>query len=326
MLDFCDAVSTGTPKPEKLFWIFDMYDGLSNLIPDIGSSVETERREVLSRLGKFVGMILTEFKNAIRSNTSTNAFGGGGIHPLTKYVMNYIKTLTDYSETLDLLLEDQDDNDLSEESKAILGSSHKSTPVVRYLLSITSIVESNLEGRSMLYKDDALQHIFLMNNIFYMVRKVKHSELQKFLGDEWIKEHSKKYRQHSISYQRASWNPVLLFLKVEGIRNPGSSSPLKTVLKERLKKFNLIFEEVYKSQTAWVISSVWLREELRISVSLIVLQAYRTFLWRYSSYLDSVRLKDKYIKYSPDDMEKFLLDLFGGCPKSLHSLGRNKKS
>ncbi|KAH7652337.1 Exocyst complex component Exo70 protein [Dioscorea alata] len=330
MLNFGEAVSIGSPKPEKLFRVLDMYEGLSHLIPDVeslfseelGFSILTECQEVLSRLGECIRLILTEFKNAIRSNTSTNAFAGGGIHPLTKYVMNYIKALADYSETLDLLLEDQDDNDLSESSKAILGSLEKSTPVVHYLLSITSIVESNLEGRSMLYRDGALQHIFLMNNIFYMVQKVKDSELQKFLGEEWIKEHSKSYRHHSISYERASWNPVLLFLKDEGICNPGSNSPSKTVLKERFKNFNLIFEEVYKSQTSWVIPNSQLRVELRISISLKVLQAYRTFMGRYSSHLDSVRQKDKYIKYSPDDLEEFLLDLFEGSAKSLHSFRR----
>ncbi|KAJ0974023.1 hypothetical protein J5N97_015988 [Dioscorea zingiberensis] len=325
MLNFGEAVSIGTPKPEKLFRILDMYEGLTNLIPDmeflfseeLGSSILTECREVLSRLGECIRLILTEFKKAIRHNTSTNAFVGGGIHPLTKYVMNYINALADYSETLDLLLEDQDDNDLNEESKAILGSFQKSSPMIHYLLSITSIVESNLEGRSLLYRDSALQHIFLMNNIFYMVQKVKDSDLQTFFGDQWIKDHNRKYRQHSISYERASWSSVLLFLKDEGVCSPGSNSPSKTVLKERFKNFNLALEDLYKSQTAWVIPNVQLRAELKISISLKVLQAYRTFMGRYSSHMDSVRQKEKYIKYSPDDLEEYLQDLFEGSPKSL---------
>lgn len=118
-----------------------------------------------------------EFKNDIRSNKPTNVVAGGGIHPLTKYVMNYIKALIDYAETLDVLLQDLYVNDLSQESRAIVGSFQNSTPVICYLLSITSIFESNLEGRSMLYKDDALRHIFLMNNKFFMVQMVKDSEL-----------------------------------------------------------------------------------------------------------------------------------------------------
>lgn len=42
MLNFYGAVSTGSPKPEKLFRMLDMYEGLYNLIPELGSCVLTE--------------------------------------------------------------------------------------------------------------------------------------------------------------------------------------------------------------------------------------------------------------------------------------------
>ncbi|XP_039115316.1 exocyst complex component EXO70E2-like [Dioscorea cayenensis subsp. rotundata] len=215
-----------------------------------------------------------EFKNDIRSNKPTNVVAGGGIHPLTKYVMNYIKALIDYAETLDVLLQDLYVNDLSQESRAIVGSFQNSTPVICYLLSITSIFESNLEG----------------------------------------------FRTSLSSLEmNGSRSTVLLSIRNTMIW----CTSRKTVLYESIKKFNLVFEEIYKSQTAWVIPSVQLRVELRISLSLNVLQYYRGLV-RFSRYLDNVRQKDKYIKYSPEDLEEFLQDLFEGCPKSLRSLGRKK--
>ncbi|XP_008805131.2 exocyst complex component EXO70E2-like [Phoenix dactylifera] len=326
LLNFGEAVAIGPPKPEKLFRILDMYECLNDLLVDVealfpgeyGSSILTECHEVLLRLSESARGSFMEFKYAIRSNTSTTPFAGGRVHPLTKYVMNYIKALAVYGKTLDLLLEDLHENDqISAAEDDRRDTSVHSSPTAWHLLSVTSILESNLEVRSMLYQDGPLQNFFMMNNIYYMFQKVVDSDLQNFLGDEWIRAYKRKFRQHATSYERASWNPVLSFLKDEGICSRGSSTPSTTVLKERFKSFNLALEEVYRIQTAWFIPDVQLRDELRISISLKVLQAYRTFLGRYSVHLDGTRHRDRYIKYCPDDLERYLLDLFEGLPKSL---------
>ena len=38
---------------------------------------------------------------------------------------------------------------------------------------IMSVLQTNLEGKAKLYKDVALSHLFLMNNIHYMVKSVR---------------------------------------------------------------------------------------------------------------------------------------------------------
>lgn len=327
LLNFGEAVAIGSVQPEKLFRILDMYEGLADLNMDIktlfpeecGACILSEYQEVLLRLGELLKGTLNEFKNAIRTNTSTIPLVGGGVHPLTRYVMNYIKVLTDYSEILNTLLEDQDKEQCSpSEDDGGRTCSLNSSPMGNYVKDVTSILESNLNTKSMLYSEDSLQCFFKMNNVCYMVRKVKESELQKFLGNDWIRAHNRKFRHHAISYERASWNPVLSFLKDDGICNPGSSTPSKTIVKERFQNFNLAFEELYRVQTAWIIPDVDLREDLRISISVKALQAYRTFMGRYGSCLDGVRHRDKYIKYCPDDLGSCLLDLFEGSPKVLH--------
>ncbi|XP_020591149.1 exocyst complex component EXO70B1 [Phalaenopsis equestris] len=310
-LNLGEAIAVGPLKPEKLFRILDMYEGLADLLTDIellfpnesGSFVVNECNEILSRLGEYVRGTFFAFKNAIRQNTSTTGFAGGGVHPLTKYVMNYIKALADYSVTMNMLLGEE--NGLQEEANGL-------SPMTTNLQSVTSILESNLTDRSMLYVDAALQSLFLMNNICYMVQKVKDSDLQPIFGDNWIRSHNRKFTQHATNYERASWNPVLLFLKDEGIINHGCSTPSKTVLKERFKRFNQAFEEIYRTQINWSVPYVDLREDLRISISLKVLQAYRTFIGRYASHLDAVRHREHYIKYYPEDLELALLDLFEG--------------
>ncbi|KAL6961184.1 hypothetical protein U1Q18_038948 [Sarracenia purpurea var. burkii] len=336
LLNFGAAIAIGPHQPEKLIRVLDMYEVLADLRPDIdalyssemGSCVRTECQDVLKRLGYCVKATFIEFEKAVASNVSTNPFAGGGIHLLTNYVMNYIRTLTDYSETLDLLLKDPDkedavssspDLDPYEDDNASGRSSFCVSPMARHFRSLISILECNLEDKAKLYKDDALRHLFLMNNIHYMAEKVKGCELRTILGDDWIRKHNGKFQQHEMSYQRATWSSILSFLKDEGINHPGSNSISRTLLKERLQSFYLGFEEIYKSQTGWLIPDSQLREDLRISASLKVIQAYRTFVGRHSK---SNHLSDRNIKYSADDLQNYLLDLYEGSPRSLHSFHR----
>ncbi|XP_068655560.1 exocyst complex component EXO70E2-like [Aristolochia californica] len=339
LMNFAEAIAIGPCSPEKLFRVLDMYEGLADLLPDIdalfmeeaGCCVRSECHEVLKRVGNSISCIFVEFENAVRKNTSSNPYAGGGIHPLTKYVMNYIRALMDYSEILNLILEDSceeeqmlplsNSNQIIEEDEE-WRSFRSVTLMARRLGSITSTLESNLDCKSKLYKDSSLQHFFLMNNIYYMVQKVRSSELGTLLGDDWIRKHNRTFQQQALSYERASWNFVLSFLKDEGICSPVSSSVSRTVLKERFKSFNLAFEEIYKTQTAWLIADLQLRDDLRISVSLKVVQAYRTFLGRYAGQLEGSRNSDKYIKYSAEDLENYLLDFFEGSLRSLNNQRR----
>lgn len=318
LLNFGEAMSIGPHQPEKLFKILDMYEVMDSLMPEldalysdeIGSSVRHECHEILKRLGDCVRQTFLEFENAVASNVSTSPFVGGGVHPLTRYVMNYVTTLTDYSETLDMLL-NKDQEKVQDHGNGI-------SSFALHLRSVASILECNLDEKSKLYKEASLQHLFLMNNIHYMAQKAKKSsELRLVYDDEWIRKHNWKFRQHAINYERTSLSSILNLLKDEGIQIPGTNSVSKTLLKERLRSFYLAFEELYRNQTSWFIQDVQLREELRISLSLKVIQAYRTFVGRHSNYIS-----DKYIKYNADDLENYLLDFFEGAPKSLQNLHR----
>ncbi|KAF2313665.1 hypothetical protein GH714_012643 [Hevea brasiliensis] len=313
LLNFGEAVSIGPHKPEKLFPILDMYEILADLLQDIdslysdeaGSCVRTDCREVLRRLGDSARAAFLEFENAIATNVSSNPFAGGGIHHLTRYVMNYINTLTDYHETLNFLLKDHDGEDpisLSPgssprtEEENTSGSTFDASPMALHFRSVASILECNLDDKAKLYRDPSLQHIFLMNNIHYMAQKVKNSELRHIFGDDWIRKRNWKFQQHAMNYERATWSSVLSLLKDEG--NSNSDSVSKTLLKERFRSFYLAFEEVYRTQTAWLIPDAELRADLQISTSVKVIQAYRTFVGRQTNHIS-----DKHIKYGADDLQ-----------------------
>ncbi|XP_055827814.1 exocyst complex component EXO70E2-like [Solanum dulcamara] len=317
LLNFGQAVAIGPLQPERLFCLLDMYELLSGLCQDVdalfceshGNFIQVEYHELLKNLGDSAKSIFLGLGNRIASNTSTTPFQGGGVHPLTKYVINYFMLLSEYYVTLRFLLEDR----VVENSGGVVDalvrldiSSEFPCPLALHLKSIASMLESNLEHRSNLYKDDSLKHIFLMNNIHYMVQKIKKSKLRTCFGDEWIKEHIVKYVQHEKSYERKTWNSILSL--ITGYEKSG-----KAVLKERCRNFSIAFEDVYKNQTGWIIPDIELRDDLNISIALRVVHAYRTFVGQVRK-----SLSDKHIKYTEEDVEQYLLDFFQGSAKSLN--------
>ncbi|KAK8686314.1 hypothetical protein V6N13_125340 [Hibiscus sabdariffa] len=324
LLNFGEAVAIGKRSSEKLFRILDMYDVLADALPDFEMMITdefvcSEAKGVLAGLGFAAKGTFVEFENAVKNEASKKPMQNGEIHPLTRYVMNYVKLLADYSETLNLLLESDEDETDGLQNKD--GELENMTPFAKRLLLLISSLESNLEEKSKLYEDGALQCIFLMNNILYIVQKVKDSELGKLLGDNWVRKRRGQVRQYATSYLRACWIKALYCLKDEGIGG-SSNNASKVTLKERFKNFNTCFEEIYRIQTAWKVPDPQLREELRISISEKVIPAYRSFMGRFGSQLESGRHSGKYIKYTPEDLENYLLDLFEGTPLILHHMRR----
>lgn len=322
LLNFGEAVAIARRSSEKLFRILDMYDALADVLPDLQGMVTdefvcSEAKGVLVGLGDAAKGTFAEFENAVRSETSKKPMLNGEIHPLTRYVMNYVKLVVDYSSTLNSLLE----NDEDESNNLQNDDEENTTPIARRLLALLSTLESNLEEKSRLYEDGAMQFIFLINNILYIVQKVKDSELIKLVGDQWVRKRSGQIRQYATAYLRAAWSKALSCLKDEGIGG-SSTNASKVALKDKFKNFNACFEEIYRIQTGWKVPDPQLREELRISISEKVIPAYRAFLGRFGSQLESGRHAGKYIKYTAEDLENYLLDLFEGTPLVLHHLRR----
>ncbi|CAN6242038.1 unnamed protein product [Urochloa humidicola] len=328
--NFGDAVAVCTRSPEKLSRILDMYEALAEVIPELkelffgsyGDDVINDLEGVLERLGDAVKGTLLEFGKVLQQESSRRPMMAGEIHPMTRYVMNYLRLLVVYSDTLDTLLDDSGAGDVehnalhngTDEDQEYLKSL---TPLGRRMVKLISYLEANLEEKSKLYEDAALQCIFSMNNTLYIVQKVKDSELGRILGDHWIRRRRGKIRQNSKSYLRVSWTRVLSYLRDDGHGSSGSGSfgssgSSSSRIKEKFKNFNLAFDEIYRSQTLWKVPDPQLREELKISISENVIPAYRAFTGRYGCLVDSGRNSGKYIKYTPEDLENHLSDLFEG--------------
>ncbi|XP_024377993.1 exocyst complex component EXO70A1 isoform X2 [Physcomitrium patens] len=361
LLSFGEAVAISRRSPEKLFKILDMYETIRDLLPDIKDTfcgeacapLRADVEAILARLGECAKRTFGEFEIAIQRDGSRIPVPGGGVHPLTKYVMNYIKFMCDYSDTMKLLfdekeydLDDEGGNESSREGSFRDGSLRDSpryssrsndgerggstelSTLGTQTIWVTKVLLSNLEEKSKLYRDLSLTYLFLMNNIHYIVQKVKTTEVRAVVGDDWVRKNTSQVRQYASSYQRAAWGKILSCLRDEGIHTGGgfSSGVSKPVLKERFKSFNAAFEEVQKAQTSWVIQDDQLRDELRIAISDKILPAYRSFLGRYGHYMETQRHPERYIKYTSEHVEEFLNNLFEIHSPSLSSRDLRRRS
>ncbi|XP_039127679.1 exocyst complex component EXO70B1-like [Dioscorea cayenensis subsp. rotundata] len=371
-LDFAAAVAMTKKSAEKLFKVLDMYETLRDAAKQMDEllsvampsekeedaelamlsplDLKSEMASAWSRLGEAAVANFCDLENSIKAEAGKTPVPGGAVHPVTRYVINYLTYAFEYNETLEQVFHehkksekpssmhdvDGDDghsnNNNNNNHSTINNNNNSSTatnnedetrnegdkqsPFAVQVMEVMDLLHQNVEAKSKLYKDQSLSNIFLMNNGRYVMQKVKGSEeIKKLLGDTWCRKRSAEMRQYHKNYQRETWGRVLACFKDEGLQVNGKV--MKPVLKERFKSFNGMLEEILKTQSVWVVSDEQLQSELRVSVSAVVVPAYRSFLGRFQQYFSPGRQTEKYIKYAPEDLETFIDDLFDGNAASM---------
>ncbi|RCV45071.1 hypothetical protein SETIT_9G423500v2 [Setaria italica] len=195
--------------PERLFRVLDVHDALTEALPALlsvfGDGSEVAARAALSvaKVGEAARGALGSLEAAIQKEPSKATATGGAVHPLTRYVMNYVVFLADYKEGLALLYDYDYDSDSSEQA----------SPSVIHRLQAG--------GRGRCYREAALSYLFLANNTRYVANKVAGSgQLRGVLGDGWAEAQSAKARVHVGVHVRATWDKVTSLCTQQGGAEP----------------------------------------------------------------------------------------------------------
>ncbi|KAF3788795.1 Exocyst complex component [Nymphaea thermarum] len=319
LLSFGEAIAKSKRSPEKLFVLLDMYEVMRELQPEFEAIFEgkacTDMRDLAVSLTKRLAQTAHEtfgdFVEAVEKDATKTTVQDGTVHPLTSYVINYVKFLFDYQSTLKQLFQEIDNGDESNSQLASVTN------------RIMTALQVNLDAKSKQYKDPALTQLFLMNNIHYMVKSVRKSEAKDLLGDDWVQRHRRVVQQHANQYKRITWNKIVQSLSVQGLTSSGggsvavadsgnSSGVSRSTVKERFKNFNIMFEELHLKQSQWTVPDSELRESLRLSVAEILLPAYRSFVKRFGPLIENGKNPMKYIRYTPENLEQILNEFFEG--------------
>ncbi|KAK1415821.1 hypothetical protein QVD17_31609 [Tagetes erecta] len=309
LLSFGEAIAKSKRSPEKLFVLLDMYEIMKEVQPEFNtlyaSISAAELRETVSaltkRLAETAQETFVDFEEAVEKDATKTAVLDGTVHPLTSYVINYVKFLFDYQSTLKQLFLEFEEVD-------------PDAQLAKITTRIMQALQNNLDGKSKHYKDQALTQIFMMNNIHYMVRSVRRSEAKDMLGDDWVQIHRRVVQQHANQYKRISWSKILQCLTVQvaggdGISTAGVS---RATVKEKFKTFNTQFEDIHQKQSQWTVPDSELRESLRLAVAEVLLPAYRSFRKRFGPLIEGGKNPTKYIRFQPEDLERMLAEFFEG--------------
>ncbi|KAL4189150.1 hypothetical protein AMTRI_Chr08g164070 [Amborella trichopoda] len=328
LFSFPESIAKGKRAPERMFRMLDMYDAISDLWPEIDAvfsdevmaSVRSKALSALVKLGETIRLLLSDFESAIQKDTSKTPVPGAGIHPLTRYTMNYLGFLADYQDALGEICADWPLNVPESLPEGLLEYSADSlnspTSAAAARLSwLVLVLLCKLDGKAQHYKDVAQSYLFLINNLNYVVAKVQGSELGFLLGEEWIAKHAAKVKQYAPKFERVAWGKVIMTLQ------PGEASSLESIndseARVRLARFNFAFEEAIRMQSGWSIPDSKLREELKATIAQRVVPAYRSFYVRLRSSAPQVEMvPGSGVKYAPEDLVNHISHLFSGSSVS----------
>ncbi|GKV52822.1 hypothetical protein SLEP1_g59382 [Rubroshorea leprosula] len=317
---FAENVAKCKKTPEKIFRILDLYEAISDLWPEIEyiftsvstSSVRQTAVNALIKLGEAVRTVLKEFETVIQKETSKSPVAGGGVHPLTRYVMNYLTLLTDYSEILPDIVVDWPLTVSSPLPASYFGSLNAdeaiTSPLSMRLAWLILVTLCKLDGKAELYKDVALSYLFLANNLQYVVGKVRESNLRFLLGEDWIAKHEVIIQRHAGNCERMGWSKVLESLP----EDPSAKIPLDQV-KDHFRRFNTAFEETYNKQSSWIIPDPELRDRIKVSVERRIAPVYKEFYEKHGgARLRRQTWNESIVLFTPEDLGNYLSDVFRG--------------
>ena len=310
---FPENVAKCRKTPEKMFRTLDLYEAISENWPQIESifsfeSTSSIRLQVVAsqvRLGEAVRAMLSDFESAIQKESSKTPVPGGAVHPLTRYVMNYIAFLADYSGALGDILADSPKTPLPESYYRSPQENPSPPEIAERLAWLILVVLCKLDSKAELYKDVALAYLFLANNMQYVVVKARKSNLGFLLGEHWLANHEEKVKEYASKYERVEWSKVFQSLP---------ENPTEEMQPEQasavFRSFNEAFDEACKVQSSWIVPDPKLRDEIKISIASKLVPSYLKFYEKNRVGSDSV------IRFSPDDLGNYLSDILYGTGDS----------
>ncbi|KAL5569167.1 hypothetical protein UlMin_025742 [Ulmus minor] len=319
---FPELVAKCKKSPERIFQLMEMYEAFSDVWPEIesifgsesNSGIRSQALSSLTKLGDSIYSILKEFESTTQKDSSKTLVLGGGTHPMTRSVMDYLSSLADYNGVLSAILAEYPPP--QESFFETTASADGSTPAAAsvYLAWLILVLLCKLDAKAELYKDVSLSYLFLANNLHFIVEKVRTTNLKLLLGDDWISKHTKKVHQYASNYETLAWTDVFSSL-------PENTMELSSeMVNESFRRFNAAFEEAYRKQTSWIVEDGKLRDSLKKSIAKNLVPKFREFYEANLAFLTGEKNLELLVRLSPDDLGNYLSDLFCGNSASGSSM------
>ncbi|KAJ8524648.1 hypothetical protein ON010_g16469 [Phytophthora cinnamomi] len=232
----------------------------------------------------------------------------GNVHPISSHTLNFLRKVCDQAKPLKVLL--ARDSDV--------------TPVSFVDTVIVQLIEALRAKADQLKGKENLKQLFLVNNFGYVTNSLPHcmqpddADLEKQIHGT-IKPRVEAMRNDAlgafihlsyISFKENLNDPTETLQYAKG----GNILTLESgrLLKEKFSKFNDQLEELHKTQRAYVVAEVPIRQHLIRTAVDTIIPAYKAFYEKYSVIQFSRKHASKYLKYTPQAAQCLLKELFTG--------------
>lgn len=250
---------------------------------------------------------LEELVDSVKSDPEGKMPRDGTVHELTSNVMVVLEQLLGFVEAAGAVLAVWDLASFSQSRDP------NRAALAQYVTRVLSALNLTLHNKSAKYEDTALQAVFRLNNLHYVLRALTRSGLlevvegyESSLGQQYLDQIRDQKRLYS-----QSWSRVLHYvLEVDRPLSPSAKLKDKDrqTIKDKFTGFNRELDELFRVQKAYAVPDVELRESLKRDNKEFVLPKYKLFYDKYTA-VPFTKNPDKYLKYSPLDVSN-LIDRF----------------
>ncbi|KAK4413686.1 hypothetical protein Salat_2781400 [Sesamum alatum] len=175
--------------------------------------------------------------------------------------------------------------------------------------NIMKALEINLETWGKGYNDTALSYLFMMNNYWYLSSNIRGTKLEDLMGTSWLCKYEESTEYYAALYMRESWGKLLVFLCEEDlILFPGGRAVDRNLVKKRISVFCEAFDDMYKKQSAWILSDKDLRWKTYQLIVEAIVPPYKSYLQRFMSGLEHATVDHVY--YNAENLENLIHKLF----------------
>ncbi|KAE9357212.1 hypothetical protein PF008_g3257 [Phytophthora fragariae] len=241
----------------------------------------------------------------------------GNVHPISSHTLNFLRKVCDQAKPL----------------KVLLAKGSDMSPIAFVDTVITQLIEALTAKADQLKGKESLKQLFLVNNFGYVTNSLPHcmqpddADLEKHIHST-IKPRVEAMRNDAlgafihfsyISFKENLNDPTGTLQYAKG----GNVLTLESgrLLKEKFSKFNDQLEELHKTQRAYVVAEVPIRQHLIRTAVDTIIPVYKAFYEKYSVIQFSRKHASKYLKYTPQAAQGLLKELFSGeaSPSDKHS-------
>eukprot|EP00043_Microstomoeca_roanoka_P012698 m.123196 g.123196 ORF g.123196 m.123196 type:complete len:697 (-) comp15564_c1_seq3:48-2138(-) len=277
------------------------------------SSLRQDFNQAMANLADIGRAILLGFQESVSSDPAHKLPEDGTVHELTSRTLKFVVEVLEYQEAAASVLA-RNTHASAETGIVWVQGEEAKAALANWVSSVMTAMKNNLEMKARTYEETTILHVFLLNNFSYIATALKGSIFAEHIIGETCKELVALFEEMIATekefYLKNTWKTILNALQVEEVSGTLSKRE-REMIKERYTTFNEELERIQAVQEDYAIPNEVLREELIAASVNVVVPAFTKFNNVYSGSGFSQKNPQKYLKYTPTDVERLLRALFG---------------